>query len=286
VWKKHKWYSILLVGLALLAIFILITSSCPGVTEKPLKEIPWTGEGPPPPPEPGTKWVIPKEEPSPSQTLTPSPASTPKPDITPPVISGVNVSHITESSATIAWETDEPSACQIEYGEDDTCDNVQDLGSTFEISHNIILTGLEAETNHRFRIRALDESGNEVVSKDYDFTTKTTEELLSSILYSGITIGDCVHQLSFSLFNGSSQTITVTKVEIFDERGDVAFTMSKSDIEDTWGSGEVHADQSVSASISFGIPPTTTEVEDWHVKWYCLDSDGQKFTVEGSARKL
>ena len=101
------------------------------------------------------------------------------------------------------------------------------------------------------------------------------------MLYSGITIGGRVHQLSFNLFNGSSQTITVTKVEILDEHGDVTFTMSKSDIVETWGSGEIDVGQSLSAGISFGIPPSTTEVEDWQVKWYCSDAQGVKFTVIG-----
>lgn len=276
-----------LVSLVLLVGVIVICIGCAGLTEKPIKEVPWTGEGPVPPPEPGTKWVFPEESsPAPTPTPTPSPTPTPEPDTTPPVISEVNVSHITESTASIEWETSEATTCQLEYGEDDTWDKVEDLGGMFKTNYNVTLAELETETSYHFRIRALDESGNEALSKDYNFTTKTTEELLSSLLYPGITIGGRVHQLSFNLFNGSSQTVTVTKVEIFDEHGDVTFTMSKSDIADTWGNGEVDAGQSLSAGISFGIPPTTTEVEDWWVEWYCLDADGQKFTVKGLARKL
>jgi len=78
----------------------------------------------------------------------------------------------------------------------------------------------------------------------------------------------------------------VTKVEIFDEQGDIAFTMSKSDIAETWGSGQVDAGKSLSAGISFGIPPSTKEVEDWQVKWYCLDANGAKFTVKGEYSSL
>ena len=64
------------------------------------------------------------------------------------------------------------------------------------------------------------------------------------------------------------------------------FTMSKSDITETWGNGQVDAGNSRSASINFGIPPSTTEVEDWQIKWYCLDTNKINFTVEGKYSSL
>lgn len=206
-------------------------------------------------------------------------------DTTPPVISGVDVSHISETTATIKWETDELATSQVEYGTSAAYGSIKTLEAS-TASHSVTLTELKPETTYHFRVKSADEAGNEALSDDYTFTTKTTKELLSAMLYSGITIGGRVHQLSFNLFNGSSQTITVTKVEIFDEHGDVAFTMSKSDIAETWGSGEVDVGKSLSAGISFGIPPSTTEVEDWQVKWYCLDVNGFKFTVEGKYSSL
>jgi len=207
-------------------------------------------------------------------------------DTTPPVISGVDISGITETIATITWTTDEPATSHVEYGKTTNYGLTTTLDKELATSHSVTLTELKPETTYHFRIKSVDEAGNEALSDDYTFTTKTTKELLSAMLYPGITIGGRVHQLSFNLFNGSSQTITVTKVEIFDEQGDVAFTMSKSDIAETWGSGEVDAGKSLSAGISFGIPPTTEEIEGWQVKWYCIDADGQRFTVKGLARKL
>ncbi|MBA7482641.1 hypothetical protein ES705_18294 [subsurface metagenome] len=207
-------------------------------------------------------------------------------DTTPPVVLGVDISHITESRAIITWETDELTTSQVEYGRSDAYGSIKTLDGELTASHSVTLTELKPETAYHFRVKSVDEAGNEALSDDHTFTTKTTKELLSPMLYSGITIGGRVHQLSFNLFNGSSQTITVTKVEIFDEHGDVAFTMSKSDIVETWGSGEVDVGQSLSAGISFGIPPSTTEVEDWQVKWYCLDTNGVKFTVEGKYSQI
>lgn len=58
--------------LALITIILLITVTfvcvgCGAVTGTPVKEVPWTGEGSPPPPEPGTRWVIPEEPSAASQ---------------------------------------------------------------------------------------------------------------------------------------------------------------------------------------------------------------------------
>ena len=207
-------------------------------------------------------------------------------DTTPPVISGVGISGIMESRAIITWETDELATSQVEYGTTNAYGSTMSLNEELTTSHSVTLTELKPETTYHSRVKSVDEAGNEALSDDCTFTTKTTKELLSPMLYSGITIGGRVHQLSFNLFNGSSQTITVAKVEIFNEYGDVAFTMSKSDIAETWGSGEVGVGKSLSAGISFGIPPSTKEIEDWQVKWYCLDADGQRFTVKGLTRKL
>jgi hypothetical protein len=200
-------------------------------------------------------------------------------DIAPPVISNPVISSVTDTKATIEWDTDEPATSQIEYGVTSNYGSTSEFDNELTSSHSLILTGLTPNTDYHLRAKSIDKAGNEALSNDYTFTTKTTEEFL---LYPGITIGGRVHQLSFSLFNGSSQAITVTKVEIIDEHDSVVFNMSKSDIEETWGSGQVDAGKSLSAGISFGIPPSTTEVVDWQVRWHCLDAKGAKFTVMGN----
>ena len=70
---------LLSLGLCFLLIGLLV--GCGGLTEKPIKEVPWTGEGPPPPPNPGTRWIIPEEE---SSTETPQTQPAPSPPSVPP----------------------------------------------------------------------------------------------------------------------------------------------------------------------------------------------------------
>ncbi len=79
-----------------LILVMAVGIGCAGLTEKPIKEVPWTGEGPVAPPEPGTKWVFPEES---SPAPTPSPTPTPTPDVPPqsvePPPSRLEVEHLT-----------------------------------------------------------------------------------------------------------------------------------------------------------------------------------------------
>lgn len=104
--------------------------------------------------------------------------------------------------------------------------------------------------------------------------------------YPSSTIGGYVRELSFDLHNGPSQAITVIKVEILDEHGNVVFTMSQADMAETWGNGQVDPDRALHSAISLQIPPSLKEIENWQVNWYCLDADGVEFTVEGKYPSL
>ena len=202
-------------------------------------------------------------------------------DTTPPVISGVDISHITESNATINWVTDEPATSQVEYGQTDAYGLTSALDEELTTSHSLALIGLTANTTYHFRLKSVDKAGNISVSEDSTFTTKTVKELLSSFMYSAITIGNAVHQLGYGLTNGSSQTITVTKVEFFDKNGSITHTVSESTIQGTSHKGQLLSENTFNWSLSFSTPYFTEEIEGWTVKWYCLDAHGVKFTVEG-----
>ena len=92
-------------------------------------------------------------------------------DTTPPVISEVDASDVTDLGATITWTTDEAATSQVEYGT--TSDNVSATALDEELvaSHSVTLTGLEGDTTYHFRVQSRDASGNEAVSSEGTFTT-------------------------------------------------------------------------------------------------------------------
>ncbi|MBA4149471.1 MAG: family 10 glycosylhydrolase [Verrucomicrobia bacterium] len=94
----------------------------------------------------------------------------PATDTIPPVISNVGSSSITDSSATITWNTDENSDSVVEYGLT-TSYGFSESSASLVVNHTINLSGLSASTLYHYRVRSKDASNNESVSGDLTFTT-------------------------------------------------------------------------------------------------------------------
>jgi len=120
-----------------------------------------------------------------------SATSPPSPDTSPPVISGVDVSNITDSSARITWTTDEPATGQIEYGLTESYGSITPLDNNLIKSHGVTISGLNASTTYHFRVKSKDASGNDTTDTDRTFTTSatadTTAPVISAVNTSGTT---------------------------------------------------------------------------------------------------
>ena len=117
--------------------------------------------------------------------------TTAPPDTTAPVISGVAASSITSTGVSIAWNTNEVSNTQIEYGTSTSYGTTTALAAAMITSHAQTLNGLAASTLYHYRVRSKDAAGNFGVSGDLTFTTKappdTTAPVISGVASSGIT---------------------------------------------------------------------------------------------------
>ena len=96
------------------------------------------------------------------------------PDTTPPVISNVQASSITQNSATITWATDELSDSVVRYGTS-TPPTTIISNANLVTSHSITLTGLSSSTTYFFEVQSTDSSGNAATENNgglyYSFTT-------------------------------------------------------------------------------------------------------------------
>ena len=97
-------------------------------------------------------------------------------DKTPPTISGVNVSNITELSAIITWTTNEPATSQVEYGKTETYGSTTTEDTNLTINHSVTLTELDDNTTYNFRVMSKDAGGNGATSP-----TNQTFKTISSI---------------------------------------------------------------------------------------------------------
>jgi len=86
--------------------------------------------------------------------------------------SGVDAK-VTENSAVISWQTDEPADSFVRYGTDKT--QMTPIGDSAEVtSHSLSITGLQPETTYVYEV----ESNNEIDNNNgslYSFTTPTPD---------------------------------------------------------------------------------------------------------------
>lgn len=108
-------------------------------------------------------------------------------DTTAPTVSNVSVLDITASTASVSWETDEPTTYSLYFDTDTSVvsaapgfyDNSSVVatavsGSVLESLHQVILDSLEALTEYFYKIVAADEAGNETSSDVGFLTTAST----------------------------------------------------------------------------------------------------------------
>lgn len=89
----------------------------------------------------------------------------------PPVISSVKATNITETGATITWETDVEATSQVEYGTTINYGFQTKEDTTLVTSHSAALTSLTKATTYHYRVKSQSGEGELTVSKDYTFTT-------------------------------------------------------------------------------------------------------------------
>lgn len=110
-------------------------------------------------------------------------------DTTPPNISNIRIINITQNSATVTWNTDEPSVGQVEWGTDTSYGNLTPLSTVFQNAFRVDLGSLQAQSVYHLRILVKDAKDNQSQSADQWFETE-----------------GAAHQLSFTDITQSSGT--------------------------------------------------------------------------------
>jgi hypothetical protein len=91
-----------------------------------------------------------------------------------PVITGISVSGITTTNASVSWTTNVAATTQVEYGPTTVYGTLTTLNSTLSTSHSQALAGLTLGTLYHYRVRSKNSSGVESISGDFAFQTSST----------------------------------------------------------------------------------------------------------------
>ncbi len=104
-----------------------------------------------------------------------------------PVITGVIVSNVTTTSATIMWTTDQASDSLVSYGTT-TAYGSTTGDATMTTNHSISLTGLALQTEYHFTVTSTNAYGLSSTSADNTFTTRSPISVMITSPSSGATI--------------------------------------------------------------------------------------------------
>jgi hypothetical protein len=99
-------------------------------------------------------------------------------DVTPPVLSGLQVSILSENAVLILWDTDEPTTAEVLYQLAAGGPEYAARDTMAALAHEVTLTGLASETRFSFRIVSRDSTGNLAISGPWTFTTPSSKDVV------------------------------------------------------------------------------------------------------------
>lgn len=91
------------------------------------------------------------------------------PDVSAPKISNIKLINLNYNTVKITWDTDEPSDSQLIWRSKDGNPQTSELKKARDTSHFIELTDLKNKSTYYYKVRSVDQFGNEAVSVERTF---------------------------------------------------------------------------------------------------------------------
>jgi len=92
----------------------------------------------------------------------------------PRITSGPTVDQITEHTARVNWQTDEPTRSEVRYSNQGYAFDPPATDANLITNHHLTLTGLETGRAYRYQVSAIDQAGNTVNIAELFFQTAPT----------------------------------------------------------------------------------------------------------------
>jgi hypothetical protein len=131
-------------------------------------------------------------------------------DTTPPTLSSVTASGITETGATVAWTTNEAATRSVEYGLTTSYGQTASPDLNYGTSHSVPLSGLQAGKLYHYKAKSKDSAGNTGNSGDKTFTTSSAPVTNYTITANVPANGTVLPSGAISVPSGGSKTFAIT----------------------------------------------------------------------------
>jgi hypothetical protein len=135
-------------------------------------------------------------------------------DTTPPVVSAVSASNISQNGANISWTTNEAADSQVEYGTSSAYGSSTALNTTLDTSHTQVVAGLNANTTYHYRVKSRDAAGNLATSGDLTFVTPGAPDTAAPSVPAGLVAGTVTAGSVPLSWSASTDDVGVTGYQI------------------------------------------------------------------------
>lgn len=106
-------------------------------------------------------------------------------DTTPPAISNVAISTVSDTKATVTWTTDELSTSQVIYGTTVSYGSQTTKDTTLTFQHSDTISSLTKQTTYYYQVVSTDVADNTATSSDYTFITTDQPGIVETIRVGG-----------------------------------------------------------------------------------------------------
>lgn len=108
-------------------------------------------------------------------------------------VSGIRLSRISSTAASITWDTDQPATGRVEYGKTTAYGSLTAVNSSYALEHTVEIGNLLPKTTYHYRVISQNKGGSESVSTDHSFTTADPSDKTAPVI-SDIEVIDITNQ--------------------------------------------------------------------------------------------
>lgn len=143
-------------------------------------------------------------------------------------ISGQAVSSITQSGATVAWNTNQAATSQVEYGLTTAYGQITPVDTALVTAHSVAISGLVSNTLYNYRVHSKNAQGVETIGPNATFKTAVAPDTQAPSVPAGLGATTTSSSQINLIWNPSTDNVGVAGYKVFRNGSQIATTTAVS----------------------------------------------------------